>query len=87
MGKVMTFPITAAVSGVFATVPASIPRETKNKGPAIRNGTSQALNRTWAPKTYVPIVSMSPAEANVSIVYQRNRDASHSPRVSGVSES
>ncbi len=64
MGKVIMFPTILAVSGVFDTVPTSMPKEQKSSGPSTRNGISHSVNVMFAPNTKMPTPAISRKETD-----------------------
>src|SRR3974377_969077 len=87
MGNVMMSPPTPADSTLFVTVPTSIPRETKNRGPIIRKGITAALIETCAEKKSLPNKVIKKNEMMERTTYQITLEVSHSPFVSGVKDS
>lgn len=86
IGKVITFPITLAVSTLFVNVPTNMPNEAKSIGPRTRNGISQTVNMMLAPKTKIPTATISRKEIVDRHMYHKTLDASHSSLVSGVKD-
>src|SRR6266567_1620373 len=84
IGKVIRLPTTAADSTLLLTVPTSIPRETKNKGPNTRNGRIRRETAMWAPNRYVPTVVIRRKERIDRNVYQNIFEVNHSVFVNGV---
>ena len=87
IGNVTMLPITPAVSGLFVTVPTSIPRAAKSIGPKIRKGISPTDKVTCAPKAKTPTPTINRKPAIVKTMYHRTFELSHSIFVSGVSDS
>jgi hypothetical protein len=75
-----------AVSGLFATVPTSIASEVKNTDPSARNGITQGVSETCAPKTNTAVAKLEAKANAVTIMNQRALEESHSTLVIGVSD-
>jgi hypothetical protein len=86
MGKLMTFPITLAVSGFFVNVPTSMPIEEKSIGPRIKKGISHTVSVMLAFQTKIPTETMSKKLSVERKMYQSTFEASHSILVSGVKD-